>query len=119
MVDICENTFAFDGMLLVGAVIEFLDTVEGFDGYTKEKFQLFQKRLRYGLPTISAISIYELGFADRVIAQKVAKLFDSKDYNKDSVLSQLQNQNMAKQIQSFHFPSYYNTLLSQITQVTE
>jgi len=36
--------------------------------------QLFQKRLKYGLPTEATIILYELGFSDRVIAQELSDL---------------------------------------------
>ena len=74
VVDLCEGALAYDGALLVGAVYEFIEAEE-HDEDEKEKFlsslQFFQKRIKYGLPTQCAVTLYELGFADRVIAQKI------------------------------------------------
>lgn len=33
---------------------------------------MFQKRLKYGLPTDATIALYELGFSDRAIAKELA-----------------------------------------------
>jgi hypothetical protein len=55
--------------LLVGAIIELAgyaapDATSELTG----KLQLFQKILKYGLPTGTTIALYEVGFSDRVIA---------------------------------------------------
>lgn len=42
-------------------------------------FQLLSKRLRYGLNNQCAISLYEMGFNDRVIAIQLADIIES-DY---------------------------------------
>ena len=74
VVDICEGAFAYDGALLVGALSEFVDAMyEEADDLVK-RLQLFQKRLKYGLATETAIVLYELGFSDRVIAQELSSL---------------------------------------------
>lgn len=73
IVDICESGLAFEGALLVGALCELIE-MAGQDGADEliSLLQLFQKRLQYGLPTATTIVLYELGFADRVIAQDLA-----------------------------------------------
>jgi superfamily II DNA/RNA helicase len=111
MVDICENTFAFDGMLVVGAIIEFLDASAELDQSTKEQFQLFQKQLKYGLPTLSSISVYELGFSDRVVAQKIAALLKDDNCTKSVVSGKFKDSKFAQAIKALQFPSYYNKLL--------
>ena len=54
--------------------IEMLDR-EG-TGDPINRLQLFQKRLKYGLPTETTIALYELGFSDCVIAQNLAVSFN-------------------------------------------
>src|SRR5690606_21183741 len=73
VVDVCEEALAYDGALVIGAVCEFIDTLD--EGDTIElinRLQLSQKRLKYGLPTETTIALYELGFSDRVISQDLA-----------------------------------------------
>lgn len=73
VIDVCEGTLAYDAALLVAAVCEFAGSIEG-EGTEDlvNRLQLFQKRLKYGLPTATTISLYELGFSDRVISQDLA-----------------------------------------------
>lgn len=73
VVDVCEGTLAYDGALVVGAVSEFIETIaQDGTGDLINRLQLFQKRLKYGLPTETTIALYELGLSDRVIAQDLA-----------------------------------------------
>jgi len=73
IIDICEGGLAYDGALLVSALCEFVEMLdrEG-TGDPINRLQLFQKRLKYGLPTETTIALYELGFSDRVISQDLA-----------------------------------------------
>ena len=63
IIDLCEGGIAYDGALLVGALCEVVEVMdrEETDGLINH-LQLFQKRLKYGLPTETSIAIYELGF---------------------------------------------------------
>jgi superfamily II DNA/RNA helicase len=112
MVDLCENTFAFDGMLAIGAVIEFLNSFEAFDQYTIGKFQFFQKRLKYGLPTLTAISVYELGFSDRVLAQKIATSLNDNESDKNTILSFIRKNDIEVNLPSL--PSYYKNIFNSL-----
>ncbi|MEM5787431.1 MAG: hypothetical protein AAGU11_08940 [Syntrophobacteraceae bacterium] len=52
---------------------EFIETLDqDGTGDLINHLQLFQKRLKYGLPTETTIALYELAFSDRVIAQDLA-----------------------------------------------
>lgn len=75
VVEVCEGALAYDGALLIGALCEFVEALdhEGTSDLIR-LLQLFQKRLKYGLPTEATIILYELGFSDRVIAQELSGL---------------------------------------------
>jgi hypothetical protein len=77
VVDLCEQTFGFEFSLLLAAVAEALsqgaateDERADFD----ERMGLLQKRLKYGLPSVGAIVFFEMGFAERVVAQELDRL---------------------------------------------
>ena len=72
VVELCEQTFGFEFSLLLAAGAEALSKVaftederHGFE----QRMGLLQKRLKYGLPSVSAIAFFEAGFAERVVAQ--------------------------------------------------
>ncbi len=73
VIEVCEGALAYDGALLIGALCEFVEALDQ-DGTTDlvKLLQLFQKRLKYGLPTEATIILYELGFSDRAIAQELS-----------------------------------------------
>ena len=80
VVEICEGSLAYDGGLLISALSEFVEL--GEEEETEELFdrlQLFQKKLKYGLPTNTAIILYEIGFSDRVIPQELAELTNASN----------------------------------------
>ncbi|PJZ79274.1 DEAD/DEAH box helicase [Leptospira meyeri] len=95
IVEICENAISYEGSVILGAVaeiIEFLFPEEKAE--LVERVKILQKRIKYGLSSLSSINVYELGFADRVIANEFSILMKTekskneiKEYineNKDS-----------------------------------
>ena len=69
VVDICENALSYDGMLVLGAVIELCKLIQPDNEEVLSKLKNLQKRLRYGLASPASIALYEIGFSDRVIAK--------------------------------------------------
>jgi hypothetical protein len=75
VVDICEQTFAFEFALFLAAIKEsYAEAIEDVSAAIEfaEQVDLLQKRLKYGLPSRDAISYFEIGFSERVVAQQVA-----------------------------------------------
>ena len=116
VVDVCEGALAYDGALLVGALCEFIETLDQ-DG-TEEvinHLQTFQKRIKYGLPTRSTIKLHEIGFSDRVVAQELdaaIRPIDGSNYNAKNHLRVFQGEALGVLA---NYPSYfthiYGTLL--------
>ncbi|RBW57449.1 DEAD/DEAH box helicase [Ruegeria sp. A3M17] len=77
IVNLCDGAFAFDGTLVIGAIIELVDQqqLDDMDDQNLiERLQLFLKALKYGLPNQTCVSLHEIGFTDRVV---VRHLFDA------------------------------------------
>jgi superfamily II DNA/RNA helicase len=89
-VEVCESAFSYDGSLLIGALCEFVEILdlEGKDDLMGQ-FQIFQKRLKYGLPTATTIALYELGFSDRVISQDLAESLNLSVVQKKDIIKAL------------------------------
>jgi hypothetical protein len=115
VVDVCEGTLAYDGALVVGAVCEFIETIAQ-DG-TRDlinRLQLFQKRLKYGLPTETSIALYELGFSDRVIAQHIERVLGLTSLQKSDVIDELKSKaELAKELIS-NYPSYFQSQMLKL-----
>ena len=108
IVDICENGFAYDGMLLIGAVIEFLRemTVDGIDRLI-ELMMNFMKRMKYGLPSSNAIILYELGFSDRFVAMDLSTIIEDVVPNEELVIHALKGRSEQVFEKLNQYPEYF------------
>ena len=115
VVDVCEGTLAYDGALVVGAVCEFIETLDqDGTGDLISRLQLFQKRLKYGLPTETTIALYELGFSDRVIAQDLAASLNLATSQKKDLVKALKKEQVGANAVIEKYPRYFQTRLSEL-----
>lgn len=113
-VDICENAFAFDGTLVISAVIELITFTYPDSLELLSNLKLLQKRLKYGLPNASSISLYELGFSDRVISLNIVDIIGSSFTGKNQAISNIRKKkNQVIQAIS-KYPSYYIEMLNNL-----
>ena len=90
IVDIFEGGIAYDSALFVSTLAEFTNLLEQNDKFKLfNKLQIFQKHLKYGLPSETAITLYEMGFADRVIAQDLALSLGLMSIEKQEIIKEL------------------------------
>ena len=115
VVDVCEGTLAYDGALLVGAVCEFIGTL-GQDGAGDlvDRLQVFQKRLKYGLPTETTIALYELGIADRVISQDLATSLNLVATQKTDLVKALKQTWDGTKAMMEKYPSYFQERMNEL-----
>lgn len=115
-VNIFENGIAYSGSVLINAITEIVNLVDDQD-YTStiNLLTLFQKQLKYGLPTIESILIYERGFCDRVIAQEIAKIIPSTDDKDLMKMNILERKDEILEILK-QYPSYYEIVLERIVE---
>ncbi|MGB9498557.1 MAG: hypothetical protein ACKVE4_02150 [Dissulfuribacterales bacterium] len=108
IVHLAEETLAYDGALLIGALSEFVELVE--QEKTSElvsRLQLFQKQLKYGLPTKATIVLYELGFSDRVVALDLASSLGFIAVQKKDIINALKgNKDKAHSVIE-QYPNYF------------
>ena len=115
-VNIFENGIVYSGSVLINAITEIVNLVDDQD-YTStiNLLTLFQKQLKYGLPTIESILIYEWGFCDRVIAQEIAKIIPSTDDKYLMKMNILEKKDEILEILK-QYPSYYEIVLERIVE---
>lgn len=114
IIDICEGGLAYDGALLVSALCEFVEMLdhEG-TGDPINRLQLFQKRLKYGLPTDTTIALYELGFSDRVVVQDLATAIGITTGDKKELIKSLKKNKDKSHLIIQKYPKYYHEILSK------
>lgn len=118
IVEICENGLAFDGGLIVGAVAEAIQ-LGGFDPDNEllPRLRSLQKSLKYGVRGRAAISLYELGFADRVVIGRILEDFGFGEEGRSKIVEIFRSMpdEAAKAVS--RFPRYFREIMSEI--VTE
>jgi len=117
IIDICEGGLAYDGSLLVSALCEFVEMLdrEG-TGDPINRLQIFQKRMKYGLPTETTVALYELGFSDRVITQDLAASLNLAATQKKDLLKALKKDRDGARAVMEKYPAYFQERLNELLQ---
>ncbi len=115
IIDICEGGLAYDGALLVSALCEFVEMLdrEG-TGDPINRLQIFQKRMKYGLPTETTIALYELGFSDRVISQDIALSLNLSATQKNDLVEALKQDRDGAIAVAEKYPKYYQERMNEL-----
>ncbi len=113
IVELCENTIGYQSTLIVAAIAEILGSLnmEGADECIRSLGTL-QKRLKYGIADSEEIALYELGFADRVVAQSLRPIIASADGR--TVRRRLRRSADAVGVTLQGFPRYFSVCLSSL-----
>ena len=115
VVEICESGLAYDGALLIGAISEVIELVEQDEiGDLVSSLQLFQKMLKYGLPTNATITLYELGFSDRSIALDLASSLGLADEQRKGVIRALKRSKEQVLAVMEKYPNYFLERVNEI-----
>jgi POLQ-like helicase len=113
VIEIC-GALAYDGTLALGAVREFVIVTLGEQG-ARDSLQTrlgdLQKKLKYGVATIQAAIIYEIGFTDRIIASELATLLDITIRSRSGIADAVLRRN--EEIRNFLsiYPSYFTDVV--------
>lgn len=111
IIDICDSYLGYDCTLVLAAVIENV-AYSCDDVDLNHNFKMLSKRLRYGLRTQCAITIYEMGFNDRVIAGDIADMIENEyqvGSRKEILRMMKENDNLRDQILDYlkEYPLYF------------
>ncbi|MED4013778.1 DEAD/DEAH box helicase [Priestia aryabhattai] len=116
VIEVCENTFGYEMMLFIGGVAEVIETKKNNDIYTEntiESLRKLQKKLKYGLPDLSSVILYELGFSDRVVAldlRSTLKLENSNLLRKNLIKRIKEEEDLIRQALK-KYPVYFTSVL--------
>ncbi|WP_339372797.1 hypothetical protein [Paenibacillus elgii] len=114
LIEICDNSLSYEGALILAAIIELLPMVSDEEiNDISELIEDYQKKLKYGLPSRKAITIYELGFSDRVIAQQLTELLGVGRSSKRVTIRQLKNNEETVTKLLADYPTYFQVVLQQ------
>lgn len=117
IVGYCQNDLAFEACLLLSAVAASFDALSQppMDDVAGH-FDKLGKLLKYGLRTEECAALYEAGFSDRVLSQRLAKLVPPKTLGQHAVKAQLRKMGgEADEILSA-YPDYFKTVLTSLVR---
>lgn len=117
IVEMGENALGFDGAHVLGAIaelFEFLAPEDEIKGEPLQLLQLFQKRLKYGLPADASIVLYEAGFADRPLALELARAVPGVA-SRSEVRNAMREDRAAVEAILHRYPRYFTEVLDRIT----
>jgi hypothetical protein len=119
VVELCEQTFGFEFALLLAAITEALAQVIGGEE-EKERLEglmnTLQKRLKYGLPTDSAIAFFEAGFAERVVAQEVDAAILATATNTSTARTLVKKSASEVRAVIDRYPAYFHSVFASMTR---
>lgn len=118
IIEICEKAFSFDSTLILSALSDLLDDSDRDNEELAERLLLLQKQMKYGLPDISSISVYELGFADRGLSVALSSIIPAARKNSSIIRRLRSNPKSAIEIIK-PFPAYYHEVLNRIIRDKE
>ena len=113
IVEICDDFFSYEYSY-------FIDELQSVIGEDNSVLNLFQEKLRYGLPDRISIFVYELGFSDRYIAQvisnEISNEFDELE-NKDKVIQAIKLHKQKLKEILLTYPTYFEKMLENICNI--
>lgn len=119
IIDMFENGLSYDGTLFINALIILIEASdqENINGLVNN-LKFLQKRIKYGLPSKTAITIYELGFMDRVISIDLANFIGHQELDSIELknIIKYQYDEISKKIESY--PSYFKNLISTLNETS-
>lgn len=78
IISLCDYDFGYVSLSIIQSLIEILNNRDCSDE-TINKLNDIISRARYGLPNQTSINLYELGFSDRILSQKIASRLERYD----------------------------------------
>lgn len=115
VIELCDNDFGYSSILVVHAISEFMLALSPSNESIQELTNFLCQKLRYGLSNKTEILIYELGFSDRVIAEKISKKIGHVNYpskNKVREIIRLKKEELKEVLENF--PAYFIERLEKI-----
>jgi POLQ-like helicase len=111
ILDFCESTLGFQCSLVVSAIAQFLFGDNVMIDEDAAALTLFQKALKYGLPNSLPISCLELGFTDRVLAQRLCDVVQADGYAEVSFQPALTSHRATISAELATYPTYFESVL--------
>ena len=114
IIALCDSDFGYASLTIIQAFVEILNTKDCNENI-EEVLNDIIYRIRYGLPNKESVYIYELGFSDRIISQKIADEISGFDCSTKKKTKSVIKSNKEKiKVLLVNYPSYFTDRLEKI-----
>lgn len=114
IITLCDSDFGYASLTIIQAIVEILNTKDSNENIEEDLNDIIY-RIRYGLPNKELVYIYELGFADRIISQKIADEISRFDCStKKKIISVIKSNKEKLKVLLANYPSYFTDRLEKI-----
>ena len=114
IITLCDSDFGFASLAIIQAIVEILNSKDCNENI-QEALNDIIYRIRYGLPNKESVCVYELGFADRIISQKIANEIRGYDCStKKKTKSAIKNKREKLRELLENYPSYFMDRLEKL-----
>lgn len=88
--DVCSKQISYELSFFIGNIRDLLaDSTGLFKDELEEQLSLMQKKVKYGVPTLTALSICEKVFYDRLLAIKISDVLEDDDISEDKIITSI------------------------------
>lgn len=115
IIEICDNDFGYSAILVIHAIGELIISISSDNEEILDIINNLCQRMRYGLSSKQHIIIYELGFSDRVITEKISQKIGKIEFlskNKVRKVLKLRKEELEEELSSF--PEYFIEILKKL-----
>ncbi len=95
---------------LVGSIVDLVDE----ECENKDTLLLLQQELRYGVNTKTAVSICEIVFNDRFLANEIAKIIGNNEVSSNSIISFMSEKKDVITTLLKKYPSYFEDTIKKL-----
>lgn len=116
IIKMCETGFSYDISMILGSLIELSEMIisDEYFSIMKPECLLFQKCLKYGVPTYLGATIYELGFSDRNLAIELTDMING-DLSRLEIIRILKNSEAVRNKVENEYPEYFLNRLNNLS----
>lgn len=112
---ICEKGISFNLSFLVGNILDIV--LEQYaDENLIEMLSILQKQLKYGVSSLSQITLCEKAFYDRLIVKEIAEILGEDEIGGDDIIDYLKSKKQTIRQMLEKYPSYFTMRFDSITE---
>lgn len=114
--NLCNKTLSFELNFFVGNICDMISANEDTQVNPYLTMNLLQQKIKYGVPTKTAVSICEKVFNDRLLAIQIANIINNDNIDVDNIISVIRSKREEILYILDDYPEYFSERLKFVLQ---